>query len=109
MSLHVGRATRFVTSLPALYRRSGEAAWKRGLTRDISDSGVLFEAGEMLPPESIVELTFHLPEQLGNLPAGQFTCIGKVVRQPPITESLPPRAAARFLEWRQGDDTSFGN
>ena len=68
---------------------------------------LLFEAGEALAPESLVELTFHLPEQLGNLPAGQLTCVGKVVRQPPITESLPPRAAARFLEWRQRDDTPF--
>ena len=102
-NLHADRATRFVTSLPAMYRLSGETDWKRGLTRDISDSGVLFEAGENLAPDAVVELTFHLPERLGKLPAGQLTCVGKVVRQPEIADALPPRAAARFLELRPID------
>ena len=97
-NLNVIRATRFVTSLPAMYRLSGETDWKRGLTRDISDSGVLFEVGENLAPDTVVELTFHLPERLGRLPAGQFTCVGKVVRQPVMADTLPLRAAARFLE-----------
>jgi hypothetical protein len=77
-----------------MYRLSGESGWKRGLTHDISDSGVLFEVGEDRAPETVVELTFHLPEKLGRLPAGQLTCIGKVVRQPDMADTMPPRAAS---------------
>ena len=98
------RATRFMTALPALYRRSGEQGWRRGLTKDISESGVLFETGEPIPIETIIELTFHLPEQLGSLPAGQLTCVGKIVRHREAMESMPSRAAARFLELHQGTD-----
>lgn len=103
-TLHMDRATRFMTALPALYRRSGEQDWKRGRTKDISDTGVLFEAGEPLPIESIIEMTFHLPQQLGNLPAGQLTCLGKVVRHREALESIPPRAAAKFIEFRSGEE-----
>ena len=99
-TLHMDRATRFMPALPALYRRSGEQGWKRGLTKDISDTGVLLEAGEPLPLESIIEMTFHLPEQLGNLPAGQVTCMGKVVRHRDAMDSIPPRAAAIVTCWR---------
>lgn len=94
------RATRYPLAIPALYRVSGHDRWKRGLTTNISDTGVLFDTAEPVPAETLVELTFYLPEQLGNLPAGQLTCVGKVVRQPPVTEDGPARAAARFLEIR---------
>ncbi len=104
VDLHMERATRFMTALPALYRRSGEQAWHRGLTRDISNTGVLFETSQPPPIESIIELTFHLPEQLGNLPAGQLTCVGKVVRHKDASEATPSRAAAKFIELRQGGE-----
>ena len=104
-SVHSARATRFMTTLPALYRRSGDQGWKRGVTKDVSDTGVLFESGEQLPVESIIELTFHLPEQLGNLPAGQLTCLGKVVRHRAASEAVPPRSAARFLELQSGPES----
>ena len=105
VSVYTDRATRFVKALPALYRRSGDQGWKRGVTNDVSNTGVLFESGEPLPVENIVELTFHLPEQLGNLLAGQITCLGKAVCRRATSDMVPPRSAVRFLELKSGTES----
>ncbi len=92
------RATRYQLAIPALYRVGDNGKWKRGLTRNISDTGICFEAAETIPTETLVELTFYLAEPLGNLPPGQLTCVGKIVRQPVPSEATPFPAAAKFLE-----------
>ena len=94
------RATRFIAAIPALYRVIGEEAWQRGLTVNMSDSGVLLEAAAPLAVESLLEMTFHLPERLGSFAAGQLNCVGRVVRRAPPTRSVPYAVAARFVEFR---------
>lgn len=100
MTIQPVRATRYQLAIPALYRIGDNGKWKRGLTRNISDTGICFEAAETIPPETLVELTFYLAEPLGNLPPGQLTCAGKIVRQPVPSEAMPFPAAAKFLEIR---------
>ena len=89
MARHVIRATRFAAAILARYRLAGQQEWACGRTRNISITGVLFEAAEPLHVESLVELTFHLREPLGSLPAGHLTWIGKVARHVPATEAEP--------------------
>jgi hypothetical protein len=91
---------RYQLAIPAMYRLAGNGKWKRGLTRNVSDTGIFFEAAEPIPTETVVELTFYLNEPLGHLPPGQLTCVGKIVRQPVPTEANPFPAAAKFLEMR---------
>ena len=66
---------------------------------------MLFESGEALFVESIIELTFHLREQLGDLPAGQLTRLGKIVSRPDTIDAVPPRMAARFIELKSGSES----
>ena len=78
----------------------GDEAWQRGLTVNMSDSGVLLEVAAPLTVESLLEMTFYLPERLGRFPAGQLNCVGRVVRRAPPTPSVPHAVAARFVEFR---------
>ncbi|HXE89999.1 MAG TPA: ATP-binding protein [Terriglobales bacterium] len=89
------RATRFPLSLPLRYRRPGEPEWHEGLTENISRSGVLFRAQDVLEPKTPVELTVLLPA--GTFGAGAVVnCGGYIVRtvQPTAPEMLPGFAAA---------------
>ena len=94
------RATRYITEIPALYRVVGEDNWRRGLTVNISESGVLLQAAAPLELHTRIEMTFHIPEPIGAFHAGQLTCIGEVVRLAlPTTASRFP-IGARFVEFR---------
>ena len=87
----------------ALVLLLGGASLRQAL--NVSDTRVLFESGEPLPVENIVELTFHLPEQLGNLLAGQITCLRKAVCRRAKSDMVPPRSAVRFLELKSGTES----
>ena len=100
------RSTRYIREIPALYRVVGDKTWQRGLTINISESGVLLKAAAHLPFKARVEMTFQLPEAIGKFPAGQLTCIGEVVRHAPSTESIPYPVAARFVQFLDPDSAS---
>ena len=51
------RAQRFNLHLPLRYRKVGEQGWRNGTTQNISRSGLLFEAEEML---EVMPLGHHL-------------------------------------------------
>lgn len=99
------RASRFPVELPLRYRPLGELGWVEGRTINVSRSGVLFAADELLPEETPVELTFDLPPEMGGGPGEGITCRGQVVRTilPPSTDD-PPSVAVSIAEFR-----SLGN
>ena len=43
MTIHFGppRAPRFIRAVPVLYRAAGEEEWERGVTINLSESGIL--------------------------------------------------------------------
>ena len=82
-----------------MYRVVGDKTWQRGLTINISETGVLLKAADHLALHARVEMTFQLPEAIGRFPAGQLTCVGEVVRHAPSTESSPYPTAARFVQF----------
>src|SRR6202790_168412 len=55
------RAQRFYLQLPLRYRRLGEKEWHVGTTENISRSGMLFEADELLQPAAQLEINLVLP------------------------------------------------
>ena len=86
------RAQRFPLHLPLRYRPVGEGSWREGLTENISRSGVLFRAQDLLQVSTPVELTFMLSVADLN---SEVLCRGQVVRTvPPAGPSDPPSLAA---------------
>jgi len=74
------RADRFSIRAPIQYRLSGETVWNRGITKNISHSGILFMAERLLETKALVEIQVHFPDDItGSIPANLF-CRGLVVR-----------------------------
>lgn len=102
------RAQRFQVQMPLHFRKVGEFSWNVAKTKNISRSGVLFQAGQILKTDTPVEIQFVVPAQLGS-DAGEIAqCQGKIVRTllPPATDQRPA-LAAKFSQYRvvrkQGD------
>ncbi len=74
------RAPRFPIQAPLQFRVKGEGQWKEGQTVNISRSGVLFRASQLLAVRTPLEMTFELPAGLAEGPAATVTCQGEVVR-----------------------------
>ena len=103
MATEDGRAApRFIQGIPVLYRPSGQIAWLRGHTVNISESGILLEAVRALAPGSRLDLTFEASESvLGSSPVSRS---GRVVRNGTPTPAIPHPVGIQFIsaEWPAG-------
>ncbi len=94
------RAQRFQLHLPLRYRRLGEKQWHIGTTENISRSGMLFQADELLQPSSQLEINLVLPAEIAGLSETEVVCRGEVVRTIEGQGStLTPALAARILQY----------
>jgi PAS domain S-box-containing protein len=94
------RAQRFQLHLPLRYRRLGEKDWHVGTTENISRSGMLFQADEVLQPNAQLEINLVLPQEIAGLSATEVVCRGEVVRTVEQNGStLTPALAARILQY----------
>ena len=94
------RAQRFYIQLPLRYRRLGEKEWHVGTTENISRSGMLFEADELLQPAAQLEINLVLPAEIAGLSATEVVCRGEVVRTVERRgETVSPALAARILQY----------
>jgi len=94
------RAQRFYIQLPLRYRRLGEKEWHVGTTENISRSGMLFEADELLQPAAQLEINLVLPAEIAGLSATEVVCRGEVVRTVEHRgKTLSPALAARILQY----------
>jgi hypothetical protein len=94
------RAQRFYLQLPLRYRRLGEEEWHVGTTENISRSGMLFEADELLQLAAQLEINLVLPAEIAGLSATEVVCRGEVVRTiEQRGETLSPALAARILQY----------
>ncbi len=94
------RAQRFQLHLPLRYRRLGEKDWHVGTTENISRSGMLFQADEVLQPNAQLEINLVLPQEIAGLSATEVVCRGEVVRT--VEQKGPavsPALAARILQY----------
>ena len=92
------RARRFNLHLPLRYRLLGEKNWRPGTTENISRSGLLFLAQELLEPNAPVEINLVLPSEIAGLAATEVVCRGEVVRS--IGPQGPhPALAAKILQY----------
>src|SRR5579864_4453294 len=94
------RAQRFYIQLPLRYRRLGEKEWHAGTTENISRSGMLFEADELLQPAAQLEINLVLPQEIAGLSSTEVVCRGEVVRTVEHGGETPnPALAARILQY----------
>ena len=94
------RAQRFKLRLPLKYRPVGEAGWRAGTTENISRSGMLFRAEELVQPHVVIEINLVLPAEIAGLSAAEVVCRGEVVRAVQAEDStLNPALAARILQY----------
>ncbi len=94
------RAQRFQLHLPLKYRRLDEKNWHAGETRNISRSGLLFQAEDLLQPNVVLEINLVLPAEIAGLSPTEVICKGEVVRTVESNgEKMPPALAARILQY----------
>ena len=96
LQAHVVRVWRFVEALPLMYRVVGEPAWQRGITVDISASGVLLEAASPVALQALIELTFEVPPSSEGSKTQQMTRRGRVVRLATPTPETPYPVVIEF-------------
>jgi PAS domain S-box-containing protein len=94
------RAQRFQLHLPLKYRRLDEEKWHDGETKNISRSGLLFQAEDVLQPNVILEINLVLPAEIAGLSPTEVVCKGEVVRMvEPNGDKLHPALAAKILQY----------
>ncbi|MGH9603603.1 MAG: ATP-binding protein [Terriglobales bacterium] len=95
------RAPRYALRMPLRYRRAGDIFWNEGTTENISRSGILFRAPELLEPATPVEFTFLLPMSFSGREGASVSCGGLIVRtvQPESAEESPA-LAVRISSYR---------
>jgi PAS domain S-box-containing protein len=94
------RAQRFNLNLPLRYRLLGEHNWRLGTTENISRSGLLFRAEELLQPSAQLEINLVLPAEIAGLSAAEVICRGEIVRTVrPENAQIQPALAAKILQY----------
>jgi len=95
------RAQRFNLQLPLKYRLVGENDWRKGTTENISRSGMLFRAEEMIPTNAQLEIYLVLPAEIAGLSAAEVVCRGEIVRSMEAEQpTMHPALAAKILQYR---------
>ena len=94
------RARRFNLHLPLRYRPLGEKSWRPGTTENISRSGLLFQAQEVLHPSAQLEISLVLPTEIAGLAATEVICRGEVVRSVGTQgKGMLPALAAKIMQY----------
>ncbi len=92
----IPRAQRFPLKLPFHFRKGGMQHWQDGRTINISRTGILFQADERIPADSVLEMRIDFPL------SAKVSCQGSIVR----TEE--PMFAVRIHRYRMlhGQETA---
>ena len=70
------------------------------MTENISRSGLLFRAEEVLHPNAQLEINLDLPAEIAGLSAAEVVCRGEVVRSTePDNAQSNPSLAANILQY----------
>jgi PAS domain S-box-containing protein len=103
------RARRFNLHVPLRYRPLGEQNWRPGTTENISRSGLLFLAQELLSPNALLEISLVLPAEIAGLTATEVICRGQVVRSVGAQgQGVSPALAAKILQYHFQHGTRVG-
>ncbi|MFZ0197752.1 MAG: ATP-binding protein [Candidatus Sulfotelmatobacter sp.] len=96
----LSRAPRFQLHLPLKYRLLNEEKWHDGETRNISRSGLLFQAEDFIQPNVQLEINLVLPAEIAGLSPTEVVCRGQIVRTVKSAgEEMHPALAAKILQY----------
>jgi hypothetical protein len=89
------RPRRFGIQIRLRYRLNGESKWWKGTTENISRSGVLFRGEEFAEPNTPLEMSFVLPQEIFGARPAEVLCKGTVVwsRRPRDAGAFPALAS----------------
>ncbi|HYY69643.1 MAG TPA: hypothetical protein VE734_07915 [Terriglobales bacterium] len=83
------------------YRAAGTTAWHCGAVENVSQTGVLFRAGEVLPENTELELIMEMPPEITGQEHAQVIARGMVVRTVPAESNKgKPAMAAGIWDYR---------
>ena len=98
----VPRAPRFAVPMSMLYRAAGDPGWCEGRTENVSRSGVLFRAEQLMEPNTSIDMVLMLPIEIAGDAAGTTMCRGRIVRAVapagPVGLDARPALAAAILD-----------
>ena len=93
------RAPRYPLRIPVRYRPVGGSTWVRGVTENISRTGILLRTGQLLPLDTPMEIQFFLSSE------GGVVCEGRVTRTvfelgdtPAIGATILPRPKLKAVD-----------
>jgi hypothetical protein len=69
---------RFELQIPPRYRVNGDNKWRRGVTKNIGYSGVLFRGKDLAELGSPVEISLLVPNEVIKQRAAELFCRGAV-------------------------------
>ena len=91
----------FQSSLAAQIPAGWGTRLAQGTTENISRSGMLFQAEEMIPANAQLEINLVLPVEIAGLSAAEVVCRGEVVRSlKPGASTTTTALAAKILQYR---------
>lgn len=97
----VMRGLRFPIQIPIFYRELGHPVWRRGVTLNISRSGVLFLGEEPLKRNAVIKMKMQLPGVVHGEAPGILVCSGKVIRSiSAVDTNAAPVLGATFSTYR---------
>lgn len=103
------RARRFILDLPVRYRAVGEAEWHHARSENISCSGILFRAPQLIEPSTMVEVIFRLEVDVVEESSPEVYCMGEVVRKvSPHAGDPMPGLAVRINDYQFPTDLQVG-
>jgi len=83
------------------YREVGTAAWHRGTVENVSQTGILFRAADVMERDAEVEMILEMPPEITGQPHAQVIARGMVVRSvPPENGDGKPAIAAGIWDYR---------
>jgi hypothetical protein len=95
----VPRARRLKVNVPMTYRLPGEEQWQQATILNISKSGLLFEATQLLRHNCGIEMIFEMPEEITGQANTRVLCEGYIARVSFPKGSSTARTAAAISEY----------
>jgi len=101
------RAERVPATTQIDFRKIGTGDWHSGTTVNISRTGVLFQAEQLMAVNTPVEMRLQVPPQVAGQVSGNVISKGYIVRTMlPASEESPATLAATFWESKRAEGLS---
>jgi hypothetical protein len=103
------RAPRIPAESPVRFRPFGQIEWSKGITYDVSPTGLLFRSNRVMDVHAMVQINFVAPVEIAGKQGALVICHGQIVRTVmPAVSDGQGHLAARILEYLPGAEWKPG-